>query len=52
MLSYFEATNTAIESNYYYRFRPQETLNEVLDLINKVRKDLQKGYELPIGTQL
>jgi carboxylesterase len=52
MLGYFEATNTTIESNYYYRFRPQETLNELLDLIDKVRKDLQKGYKLPTGTQL
>ncbi|UAM99226.1 hypothetical protein K8354_05225 [Polaribacter litorisediminis] len=52
MLGYFESTNTAVEDLYYYRFRPQETLNELLDLIDKVRKDLQKGYLLPTNTNM
>ncbi|ARV05816.1 esterase [Polaribacter sp. SA4-10] len=52
MIGYFEATNTATEDNYWYHFRPQETLNELLDLIDIVRKYLQKGYQLPAGTQL
>jgi len=52
MLGYFESTNTATEENYYYHFRPQETLNELMDLIDKVRKDLQNGYRLPLGTQM
>lgn len=52
MLGYFEGTNTAVEDLYYYRFRPQETLNELLDLIDKVRKDLQKGYQLPRNTNM
>lgn len=52
MLGYFEATNTATEDLHYYHFRPQETLNELLDLIDQVRKDLQKGYQLPVGTKM
>lgn len=52
MIGYFEATNTATEDNYWYHFRPQETLNQLLDLIDIVRKDLQKGYQLPAGTQM
>jgi carboxylesterase len=52
MLGYLESTNTAIEENYYYHFRPQETLNELMDLIDKVRKNLQNGYRLPSGTQM
>jgi carboxylesterase len=52
MLGYFEGTNTTQEDLYYYRFRPQETLNELLDLIDKVRKDLQKGYQLPANTAM
>jgi carboxylesterase len=52
MLGYFESTNTTTEDKYYYRFKPQETLKELLNLINKVRKDLQKGFNLPQNTQL
>lgn len=52
MLGYFEATNTATEDNYWYHFRPQETVNQLLDLIDNVRKDLQKGFNLPVGTKL
>ncbi|ARV14251.1 alpha/beta hydrolase [Polaribacter sp. SA4-12] len=52
MLGYFESTNTTTEDKYWYHFKPQETLNELLDLIDIVRKDLQKGYQLPTGTQM
>jgi carboxylesterase len=52
MLGYFESTNTIAEDKYYYHFRPQETLKELLNLTNKVRKDLQKGFNLPKNTQM
>tara|TARA_R110001592_G_scaffold266_8_gene1494 strand:+ start:267 stop:1211 length:945 start_codon:yes stop_codon:yes gene_type:complete len=52
MLGYFESTNTTTEDKYYYRFKPQETLQELLNLTNKVRKDLQKGFSLPQNTQM
>jgi carboxylesterase len=52
MLGYFESTNTTTEDTYYYRFKPQETLQELLNLTNKVRKDLQEGFNLPQNTQM
>ena len=52
MLGYLESTNTTAEDKYYYRFKPQETLKELLNLTNKVRKDLQKGFNLPQNTKL
>ena len=52
MLGYLESDNTTAENKYYYRFRPQETLNELLDVIHKVRLDLQDGFKLPIGTKM
>lgn len=52
MLGYFESTNTTTEETYYYHFKPQETLQELLNLTNKVRKDLQKGFSLPQNTQM
>lgn len=52
MLGYFESTNTSTEDKHYYRFKPQETLKELLNLTTKVRKDLQKGFNLPKKTQM
>jgi carboxylesterase len=52
MLGYLETTNTEAEEGNWYHFRPQETLKELMNLINKVRKDLQKGFNLPAGTQM
>jgi carboxylesterase len=52
MMGYLETTMTAAEEGYWYHFRPQETLKQLLDLIEKVRKDLQKGYNLPSGTRV
>lgn len=50
MLGYLESTNTTEEEGHYYHFRPQETLQQLLNLTEKTRKDLQKGYQLPVGT--
>ncbi len=52
MMGYLETDNTTGEEGYWYHFRPQETLSQLMDLIDKVRKDLQKGYDLPVGTQM
>ncbi|HET9571659.1 MAG TPA: hypothetical protein VFP20_09665 [Bacteroidales bacterium] len=52
MLGYMETSNTATEEPHWYHFRPQETLQQLLLLIDQVRKDLQVGYKLPVGTQL
>ena len=46
------AVNTAAEEGHYYHFRPQETLKQLLLLIEKVRKDLQVGFNLPAGIHL
>lgn len=52
MLGYVEADNTTEEDMYWYHFRPQETLNELMKLLTIVRKDLQKGITVPSGTFL
>ena len=52
MLGYIEADNTSEEDTYWYHFRPEETLRELMNLMNKVRKDLQKGIILPPGCRL
>lgn len=51
MLGYIEASNTDAEEGHWYHYRPQETLQQLSDLIDKTRKDLQKGIVLPQGTQ-
>lgn len=52
MLGYMETTMTEEEEGHWYHFRPQETLQELLKLSELVRKDLQSGYNLPIGSQM
>jgi carboxylesterase len=44
--------NSPSEEGRWYRFRPQETLKQLSNLIGKVRKDLQKGFNLPTGNQM
>jgi len=50
MMGYLETTNTPAEEGHWYHFRPQETLQQLLELIVKSRKDLQEGFNLPSGT--
>lgn len=52
MLGYLETTSTPAEETHWYHFRPQETLQQLMKLIDKSRKDLQAGYKLPVGTNL
>ena len=52
MMGYIETTNTPAEEGHWYHFRPQETLNQMMKLIDLSRKELQAGFKLPVGTQL
>lgn len=52
MLGYTETNMTDEEEGHWYHFRPQETLQELKDLIEKARKDLENGYYLPTGTDM
>lgn len=52
MLGYLETDQTAEEDKVYFRYRPEETLRELQNLINIVRKDLERGFTLPQETSL
>ena len=47
MLGYIEVDQSPEEDQYWYHFRPQETLQELDALINLVRQELQAGIQLP-----
>lgn len=40
------------EQGHWYVYRPQETLKQLMTLINLTRIDLQKGITLPAGTYM
>lgn len=50
MLVYLEVDQTAEEDKYWYHFRPHETISELNEVIQKVRKGLEKGITVPGGT--
>lgn len=52
IIGYTTVENTAGEEKYYYHYRPYETLQELRNVINAVRKDLEKGITLPAGCTL
>ena len=52
MIVYVEASQTAEENKYWYRFRPYETINELNAVMKVVRKDLESGVSLPQGTYM
>ena len=52
MIVFTEADQTAEENKYWYRFRPQETITELNNVMRVVRKDLESGVRLPTGTYL
>lgn len=52
MLGYVEADQPVAEDKVYYHFRPQETLQQLQDLLTVVRKDLEKGVTLPTDCTL
>ncbi len=52
ILGYTEADNTSAEDAYWYHFRPQESLQELLDVIVRVRKQLEDGITMPPNTSM
>lgn len=52
MLGYLETDMTPEEEGHWYHFRPQETLKELMNLIDKTRKDLENTVYLPSGTKV
>jgi carboxylesterase len=52
MLVFTEVDQTSEENKYWYRFRPQETITELNDVMKVVRKDLEDGVKLPTDTYL
>ncbi|NID09029.1 alpha/beta hydrolase [Fibrivirga algicola] len=52
MLGYIDSKQPTTEDKVYYHFRPQETLQQLQDLLTIVRKDLEKGITLPTNCTL
>lgn len=52
MLGYLETETNAETVNHWYTFRPQETLQELMELANNIRLELEDGFDLPEGTRL
>ncbi len=52
IIGYTTVENTAGEEKYYYHYRPYETLQELRNIINIIRNDLEKGVILPAGCTL
>ncbi|MEI6047326.1 MAG: esterase [Bacteroidota bacterium] len=52
MMGFLESINTTAEEGHWYHFRPQETMKQLLELIEKSRKDLQSGFSLPAGVRV
>ncbi|MDB5135347.1 MAG: esterase/lipase-like protein [Mucilaginibacter sp.] len=52
MLGYLKADNTTAENKYYYLFRPQETLQQLEQVLNTVRHELEDGIVLPNNVYL
>ena len=44
--------DSELERKHWYHYRPQETLQELLDIITVVRKELESGIALPPLTDL
>lgn len=44
--------DSELEKKHWYHYRPQETLQELLDIITVVRKELESGIALPPLTDL
>ena len=52
MLGYLESNMSEEEEGHWYHFRPQETLKELMKLIDKTRKDLENTVYLPSGVHV
>lgn len=52
MLVFVETDQSSEANKYWYRFRPQETIDELNELIKKVQKGLEQGFDLPTNTYM
>ncbi len=52
MLGYITTTDAQGEEKYYYHYRPQETLQQLQDVLTIVRGELQDGITLPANVYL
>ncbi|RYF71592.1 MAG: esterase [Cytophagaceae bacterium] len=52
MLGYTDSKQPTTEDKVYYHFRPQETLQQLQNLLTVVRKDLEKGVTLPASCSM
>ena len=52
VLGYTSVELAAGEEHRWYVYRPQETLKQLMTLINLTRLDLEKGITLPVGTYM
>jgi carboxylesterase len=51
-LGYVKSDLDSGEVGHWYQYRPQESLNQLLELIDRVRKKLEDGIRLPAGTTM
>ena len=52
VLGYVSTDPDSSEIGHWYSYRPQESLNQLLDIITTARKELEDGILLPVGTDL
>jgi carboxylesterase len=52
VLGYTTVELSTGEAGKWYIYRPQETLKQLMSLINITRLDLEKGITLPVGTSM
>lgn len=52
MLGYIESDGAPGEEKYYYHYRPQETLQQLDNVLDVVRNELQNGITLPQNVYL
>jgi carboxylesterase len=52
MIAYIEVDQSAREDTFWYRFRPQETIQELNKLMKVARKELERGITAPNGTYI
>jgi carboxylesterase len=52
MLGYVTSNDNPGEEKYYYHYRPEETLQQLEDVLNVARKELQRGFTLPANVYL
>ncbi|MBK7817639.1 MAG: hypothetical protein IPJ60_08855 [Sphingobacteriaceae bacterium] len=52
IINYITTDLEPAENGYWYKYRPHQALKELNKITKRVRKDLQKGIDLPAGVKL